>query len=244
MPLPDVVIPVRMGDDNEELRYALRSLALNMPHRAVWLVGFLPSWVSDQVGYIPVEQTSTKWANTRANLIAACTDPDVPDEFILSNDDMFCMRPVEQVPVLHRGRVDDVVRRFGERGIDSRYVVGMRDTATYLREMHGIDEPLSYELHIPMLVNKRTRLEALYLAEESGIKVPHVRTIYGNLQQLGGEQIEDVKYHTFEDVPADDAVWVSTDDGPFNRGAVGAWIRERLPDPCRYELDGDEEAAA
>src|SRR5690606_31459906 len=134
--------------------------------------------------------------------------------------------------------VDDVLADYTAAGIrSSRYLLGMRATAEWLRREHRVAEPLSYELHVPMLVRKRERLEAMRLAESIGVRVPHVRTIYGNLLQLGGERMADVKIHTLDEVPPDDAVFVSTEDSAFNLGAVGRWVRARLTEPCRYESE-------
>src|SRR5690606_41501940 len=44
MPAPGIVVPVREGPVNEQLRYALRSWTANLPHRQVWLVGGRPTW--------------------------------------------------------------------------------------------------------------------------------------------------------------------------------------------------------
>ncbi len=52
---PDVVYVVRPGDKNEELRYSIRSVIANLPHRKVWIAGYKPTWLSDDLGYIKVQ---------------------------------------------------------------------------------------------------------------------------------------------------------------------------------------------
>lgn len=239
----DVVFPVRPGDSNEELRYSLRSLAKHVPHHRVWIAGYRPSWVSGEVGYIPVHQyapRTRKWANARANRWAACHHPEVSEQFYLFNDDMFVMQPVSEIPVLHRGRVTDVIRRYKDRGIQpargakGSYLRGMIETLAVLRAL-GIHNPLSYELHIPLPVTKHGLAAAIDIGEQAKIEVPHIRTIFGNLYELGGVETEDVKIKDLDSVPPDDAVFVSTTDASFRHGQVGEWIRARFPDPCRYE---------
>ena len=50
----DIVYVVRPGDENEALRYSLRSLA-NIPHRTVWIAGYRPKWCYGIV-YVPRDQ--------------------------------------------------------------------------------------------------------------------------------------------------------------------------------------------
>ncbi|MFF3129757.1 hypothetical protein ACFVRD_48125 [Streptomyces sp. NPDC057908] len=52
---PDIVYVVRPWNQNEQLRYSLRTLA-NLPHRRVWIAGYCPTWVGPDVGRIPVAQ--------------------------------------------------------------------------------------------------------------------------------------------------------------------------------------------
>jgi hypothetical protein len=236
--LPDIVIPVRPGDDNEELRYTLRGIAAHVPHRTVWVVGHCPPWVSLQVQHIPVAQRGTRWENSRANRMAACEHPNVAENFLLFNDDFFVLEPVERIPLHHRGTVRQVAGEHLREGRRTEYLAGMRATARFLREC-GVDEPLSYELHVPMPCTKRGLATALRVAEDSGIAVPHVRTLYGNLAapDRPGTFLADVKVADPNQRPPDDALFVSSKDRSF-AGALGRWVHERLPDPCRYESAG------
>lgn len=238
----DIVFPVRPGDANEELRYSLRSICANLPHRRVWLAGHRPPWVADSVGWIPTRQVpGAKWANARKNRLAAARHPDVADRFVLFNDDMFVISPLPGgVPVLHRGPVAEVAAGYRRRGIHvgsgglGEYVRGMLDTAAWL-QARGVADPVSYELHLPMPMPKVGLADAIVGARAAGLAMPHIRTIVGNLQGLGGERARDVKITDRRTVPGDGDRFVSTTDGTFANGAVGAWLRERFPDPCRYE---------
>lgn len=236
------MIPVREGEHNEELRYALRSIAAHVPHRTIWLAGHRPSWVRG-VGHIPVPQVAgRKWANTRANRAAACQHPEVAERFVLWNDDMFALQPVGEIPVWHRGPVTAVIGDYRQNGqvgwTRNPYLSGLLSTLTWLRA-RGHDEPLSYELHVPLPVHKTLFADTLRLAETLGVEAPHIRTLYGNLHQLGGTEIGDVKIMDRATLPPANAVFVSTSDHVFNHGAVGQWIRRRLPQPCRYEQPTD-----
>ncbi|MFC4060250.1 hypothetical protein ACFOWE_18250 [Planomonospora corallina] len=228
---PDLVVPVREGAVNEQLRYALRSWAAHLPHARVWIVGHRPPWAAG-VGHIPTEQTGTKYANTTAAVRAACEHPDVAEEFLLANDDMFVMDAVAGMPVLHRGLVDEVEPYYAARGSDA-YLRGMRETRELLAEL-GHEDPLSYELHVPLPATKTGMLAALDAGRH--LNVVHKRTLFGNLANLGGRRIADVKVmHRGPRFPRD-SPFLSTMPDSFAHGQVGAYIRRRFPRPCRYEV--------
>src|SRR5688572_14976620 len=100
----DIVFPIRASGRTDELRYSLRSL-VNLPHDRVWIAGHRPEWVSKEVGHIAVHQLggTTKYERSLANLLAACSHPEVSDEFVRFDDDFFVMVPMDRVPLLHQG---------------------------------------------------------------------------------------------------------------------------------------------
>lgn len=232
-PDTDVVVPVRVGAISMQLRYALRSWAAHLPHRRVWTIGYRHPWLLDEVGHIPLRQTGSKWENTTAGMRAACTDSRVSDPFVWADDDMFVMHPLpEGMPVLHRGLVADVEADYAARGY-ATYVRGMRETRAVLANL-GYPRPLSYELHVPMPVDKTGMLAALDQAPH--LDGMHKRTLYGNLNHIGGEQAEDVKIsHRGPYGVNPNSRFLSTMPDSFACGRVGEFIRGRFPEPCRYE---------
>jgi hypothetical protein len=87
----------------------------------------------------------------------------------------------------------------------------------------GIPEPLDYEMHIPMKLDKQGLSEALEFLQ--------FRSAYGNLNYVGGEQTTDVKVYSSK-LYADssytwniDSQFVSSDDGSF------ATLRQKLLEP-------------
>lgn len=229
----DVVYPVRPGARNAELRYSLRSLE-NVPHGTVWLAGFRPPWVQG-VGHIRTRQGASKYRNSTGNIRAACEHPEVSARFILMNDDFFILRPVDTIPTFHRGPVRTVLADYTTRhGGAGNYVRGMTDTLDLLEQL-GFDEPLSYELHMPMIVDKARMVEALQLGTD--IPVLHKRTLYGNWCGVGGEQASDVKARTNQDRWDPEWPFLSTAPAAWKTGQVGAHVRRLFPDPSSYEND-------
>ncbi|MEU7323426.1 hypothetical protein ABZ682_23170 [Streptomyces griseoviridis] len=229
----DLVVPVREGPANQQLRYALRSWRANLPHRRVWIIGYKPSWLGG-VGFVPALQTGTKYANTTQAVRLACEHPEITDTFLYANDDMFVMDPLTEMPVLHRGLVRDVEAYHAARS-SGAYLHGMRETRDVLAD-HGYDNPLSYELHVPLPVSKAGMLRALDAGRH--VDVLHKRTAYGVLSEIGGEQIADVK--VLHRSPRFDrsTPFLSTMPDSFANGEVGRVIRSRFPSPSDYEYRG------
>ncbi|MBL0777846.1 hypothetical protein G6541_11100 [Streptomyces albidoflavus] len=230
MAAPDIVVPVREGVVHEQLRYALRSWAANLPHRRVWLVGARPSWAAN-VEHIRTRQGGTKYRNTTTAMEAACLHPDVSDQFVYCNDDFFVLRRLAAMPVYHRGPVAEVEAYYASRG-NGLYLRGLRETRDLLADL-GHPDPLSYELHVPLPVTKRGMLAALEAGRH--LDVLHKRSLYGNLDGIGGERMADVK--VIHRAPGFDTTsgFLSTMPDTFARGAVGGYLRQTFFKPSRYE---------
>jgi hypothetical protein len=227
--LPDIVYVCRPGP-NEELRYSLRSLA-NLPHGKVWMFGAAPEWVTD-VEVVRVPQEPGAHATTKANLKAACLHPEVSEEFVYFNDDFFVMQPMENVPVMHRGPLSDLVR---SGMMATSYTGALRRTLAILKEQ-GIEAPLMYDLHAPMQVTKTGMLAALDLCQVPKGELCQERTLFGNLQEVGGELSRN---HKVGRMHRDWQSWsfLSTNDTTFRSVPAGDYIRASFPDRSPYETD-------
>lgn len=228
MTLPDVVYVVRPGEVNEELRYSLRSL-VNLPHGTVWIAGHKPRWVTDEVRHIPVQAKPGSHVNAKANLRAACQHPEVAERFVYFNDDFFVMQALTELPVMHRGPLSAVIQ---SGNMATAYTRAMRKTLDILAA-RGVAEPLMYDLHAPMLVDKAGMLEALALCSYPMVQE---RTLYGNLQAIGGERRHNHKVRRSEKGWSS---WpfLSTNDSTFASLPVGDHIRATFPDRSPYETD-------
>ncbi|MER6632325.1 hypothetical protein ABT301_29595 [Streptomyces sp. NPDC000987] len=230
MELPDLVVPVREGVHNEALRYALRSWAANLPHRQVWVVGFRPWWAAGARHIPTIQRGKPRYANTTTAIRAACEHPDVSDPFIFANDDFFVMRPQSaQLPVFHRGPVRELEAQLAPRA--NVYLAEMRRTRDFLAA-RGHDDPVSYELHVPLPVEKTGMLLALDAAPGHDA---HKRTVYGVLNGIGGTPMADVKVQRRGPQFDTESAFLSTTPDAFANGEAGRFIRARFPEPCPYE---------
>lgn len=223
----DVVYPLARNQGlYNELRYSLRSLT-NLPHRDVFLVGGKPDWYLGQ--FIETELQPTKYKDSTNNVKAACLDDRVSDPFVLMNDDFFVVEPSESVPTLNRGRALDVLRHCDRAG--RKYSQGARDTLRVLRQ-EGYEDPLSFELHVPLVVHKSYMLAAIRLGQDC--PTWHKRTAYGALAGLQGDTVPDVKVYDRK-IPIPTGPFVSTQDESFQIGRVGRQLKTLFPEPSQYE---------
>lgn len=231
-PLLDIVYPVRAGDDNDELRYSLRTIEANFPHGEVWIVGHRPPWLTG-VQHIPGNGQQHRHANVYHNVLTACAHPDIPERFAIFNDDFYITEHVAEIPTLYRGtlaahlELQERLRiNFGQWWPRSLF-------ATMIAlQTAGHREPLSYELHAPFVVDKAAMAETLQrFAGVQPENPPQWRSLYGNMHNIGGEIGEDPKMTRPGPVKTP---FHSTDDGSWRR-YFQSYYRERFPEPSRYE---------
>jgi hypothetical protein len=230
----DIVYVVKNQEDNEELRHSLRSVEANFPHRNIVIVGFKPSWVTN-VKHIRVMQTAgSKYRNIEQNFYFAVRDEDISKDFVLFNDDFFCLEPISSLPPSHRGTIKSQVKAIRKRNGAADYAKRLEDTEKYLEEL-GFENIKSYELHSPMVMNRKNRLKARELCLRDGQEELEMRSIYGNIFNIGGQEVEDNKVYSKDEEPDLSQAFISTTDESFT-GIVGDRIKEVFPIKCRYEL--------
>lgn len=225
----DVVYPLRRGHYNDELRYSLRSLQ-NVPHGKVILSGFIPKWVTNVIAIDREQEESSGWAKARANVEAALSE--ASDPFYLFNDDFYVMQPMDEIPVMHNGPLSETIDRYSRTRHTGAYWRGMVATHLLLQEW-GFSEPLGYELHMPLLIYHAPFLEALNMGQ--GIEALAVRTLYGNLANLQGQQKEDCKVMARAGVlDYDQWPFVSSNDD-LSYSPLGRYLERELTEPSPYE---------
>lgn len=234
--LPDLVYVVRPGDDNEELRYSLRSVAQNAPHRKVWIVGTVPRWVRN-VEALPLEPHPEKFANQRQSLQAACVRDDLSDVFVLMNDDHFVTEKIPSWPTFHLGLSSEFIARRLEGGrVRNTWVKAVRATAIWMAEQ-GHGDVLCYEAHVPLLFN-RTALAGLLAAYPQG-RYLTVGEMYAVAGAGGvGEQVGNAKVKTDEEFDEKAALampFLSSNETSFGELRVGEYVRSLFPTPGKYE---------
>lgn len=233
----DIVYLVKNCVINEELTYSLRSLS-NLPHNRIFIVGGISTNLNQsKVIYRPFLQGADKFANTTNGLKYICQDKDLSDDFILMNDDFFILKPITD-PInelnLCRGTIQEVIQEIGHRyETGSPYLTGMKQTHIYLRDL-GYSKPLSYELHVPMVINKKCFLALFSLPYIETIRKGHIRSIYGNTYLNDSQKIKDVKVHRDFYTPIGSDKFLSTEDNSWP--SVKKYLERIFPEKSPYEI--------
>jgi hypothetical protein len=192
------------------------------------------------VRLVELYQGGTKYQNAQANWRAAVRNVEVSDPFLYMNDDFFIMRPVRGILPKHTGTLLDHAEWYLNRG-GKQYGTIMLRTHDYLLDS-GIERPLSYELHIPMVVYKEPMMLALEAAMRVGPQRGRMlmdRSLYGNIARIGGRSSADVKVNAPGDkIPQ--GVFLSTSDASWLHNA-GELVRRRFPRPGPYDPEDQHE---
>ena len=208
----DFVYICRAGD-NEELRYSIRSVVSSFPEARIWVVGGKPDWYK---GYhIDVCQTESKYSNALNNLKAVCRSNEISYSFILMNDDFFILKNIKSIENFHGGLLEDKINNYISISGYTMYVRKLIATKNKL-DSEGIKNPIDYELHVPMIMEKG-KLEFVLNKYSNYLW----RSIYGNLYNIKGETIEDVKLYSNTKYAnrskpfSGQSIFVSTEDKSF-----------------------------
>ena len=221
------------GDDNLELRYSIRSVLHYFPTSEIWVVGGIPNWYSGN--NISIEQNSGKWKNAVENLKALVNSSDTPEDFVLMNDDFFIINKTNSIPYYHEGPLSDKIELYKDLRMDSNYIGKLGSTYAKLQKM-GFKNPLSYETHTPMQMNKNKLKEILRYCPPN-----FWRSLYGNIYEVGGTEIKDVKIYyrdRFAKISHNylesNLPFISTDDESFLTIEKNL-LKEKFKNKTKYE---------
>lgn len=232
----DFLCPIRPGERNEELRIALRSWVANgnlTEADTLWVVGYRPRWLKG-VRHLPGNRfAGSKQRNVWDNIRIACEHPDMPEQVVIVNDDFVITEPADVTEIAYRGTLDDHIASLKNRG--SWWIESLTSARDYLRG-RGIDEPLSYELHRPILVDVARMEQALREAAwHSPDNPPQWRTVYGNRWNICGTMQPDGKIYRRTTTAPTTPFW-STTDQSITTSPIGRAAAALFPEPCRYEV--------
>lgn len=231
----DILYTLKCGSNCDELTYSLRSLC-NLPHDKVFIVGDIPANIrKDKVIYIHTEQTGTKWRNAINNIKTACADSRLSDDFVLFNDDFFVMQPITVQDLnVHWGTVQSVYDIYYKRNAgQTNWCKGMKQTQELMQKC-GIEAPLCYDLHTPMVFNKHKFLQMFDIEGVADIDVLHARSLYGNLYGVGGAYMYDVKYQGGDFEPKKYEKFLSCSNAGFSK--IKNFLDGKFKNKSEYEV--------
>lgn len=143
----------KWGDDNDLLRYSIRSLYdSGIDFDRIFIVGHRPAWMKNIV-HIPIKDVKGTAISMTNKILAACTDERISDDFILCADDYFFLNndvKWDQVPTWG----DYTHKKISAR---TQFGVALRNSMDRLKRI-GV-RPMNFESHCPMVINKKRYLD-------------------------------------------------------------------------------------
>lgn len=217
---------------NEELRYSIRSIVKHFPKASILIVGEAPSWYDGDI--LLVKQDSAKYSNVSNSLRAISKSTLVKNKFILMNDDFYFLQ--KKTGYYHEGSLESKYEAYRDISGVASYSQKIVDTLNQLRKM-GYENPKSYELHVPFPVEKAKLLK---IVRHKNLLW---RSIYGNMFDVGGRKMSDVKVYgdsamDFKsyDYLSGSSPFLSTSDFSF-RQVLDNLLKDYLSEKSIYEKD-------
>ena len=233
----DVVYFVKDTSMDDELKYSLRALEKNWVYKDVWFCGGCPEGIKPDHLFKCKQEGLNKWEKVRNNIRKVCENDEISEDFWLFNDDFFVLRPYDSslLPT-YNGEIIPYIERIERRhgGSADEYTMRLRQAANTL-ERYGYTT-LNYEVHKPMLINRKKALEVLDKFPDT----PAFRSLYGNYWKIGGTNCHDMKIKILNYTRMDyvEGFWpfVSTSDESFENGNVGEFIKNKFNEKNRFEI--------
>ena len=228
----DIVYMVKDAVYNDELRYSLRSVSKNFPHKQVWFVGGKPMYAHPDKQIIVNQKGDTKWDKVRAMLEMVAKENRITEDFVLFNDDFFVLRPVENLPAYAYGTLEELCHRIERKngGRPTKYTLNIKRTIDALKENNLTT--LNFELHLPIILNRKKLMDVIRQFPNT----KGTRSLYGNTYLSSSiEPLKDVKVYDADSLPTKEQTFVSTDDHSFACGKVGELIKSFFPEKSRFE---------
>ena len=219
----DCVYICRSGD-NEELRYSIRSLLKNTEYQNIWIVGHKPDWYFGN--YIPVTDIGNKFQNIQRCMDTICNVHDISEDFVLMNDDFFIMKNIKTLSSYYDGTLEDRIKNYMQNFGNSQYARILVAANKKLRGL-GIETPLNYDIHSPMIMNRYKLKEIVNISLAP-------RSFYGNIYSIGGKDISDVKLYARQNDFNNDSIFLSTTEESFE--LVKNIIANKFTDKSKYEI--------
>lgn len=209
----------------EELRYSIRSACMHLPIEEVWVVGDVPEWFVGRGIAMPDHEYHQK---SIAAKVLRALDEGLTGEFIHCNDDFFFLGFDPRMR--YAGLLSNHVKHMeASRRPDNWFLRSQRDVLNVCREM-GIEEPLNFATHTPVLMTD----EGARAAAELAMSLPiggDMMTLYWALNDCEIVRGVDAKATTYgSDIYYSSAPKV--EETPEFR----AWLQEQFPTPSPYEL--------
>lgn len=232
----DIIYPVKKTTLNEELRYSLRSL-VNISHNKVFIIGDLPEFINtEEVFYIPAHTVDSRYITTTNHLKLAISNENISKDFVWMNDDFFILQPIlADSLMVNRGLLANQVQYYHSHHHPLTKFDRLVELAMLELQQLGFENPISFELHCPMIINKEKfkSIQDKLISESLNCCK---RSVYGNYFIKESKTMNDVKVlsnHTFKEEEQGRLPFISCSESCFNK--VKPFLEKKFPNKCKYE---------
>ena len=218
---------------NNEIRFSLRSVEKNLRDVGrIFIIGECPRFLRNVIHIPAVDGFENKQMNAIFKIREACRTFDLSEEFVLMNDDFFFLKHTTRIQPHILGTLREAVRDHSTKA--GYYFQALRQTLDLLQAA-GHEDPLDYEAHVPMILEKQKFLEITDAVEWAEVGYCF-RSIYGNTYGLGGKKRKDTKVHRIEQLEElSNGDILSTADRVVLRPEFQRFIYNAFPHPSKYE---------
>lgn len=189
----DIVCPLGKGSRwfDGELKYSLRSIEMFANNVGdIFIIGELPEWLSNQAWHIPLPDGRGSQRNIHEKIKLACLDKRVSEDFLFWNDDFFLIDTIdcETYPYYQSGTLTD---KINKRIANDGYRRAMENSYKFLNT--NTRWTLYYDIHCPIIYNKKKYLELMDLVDWSVPNGYVIKSLYANYWQVQPVIMEDLK---------------------------------------------------
>lgn len=179
----------------------------------IFVIGDIPDYDADYT-WLPITYSWCKGSGYKSSdeICAYLTASDTLDSFIIMADDMYILKPWT-LEYQNRGTLTE---HIGSRRADS-YTRQLKYTRDFL--LDNGKEAISYEMHIPFLVNSEQLRDAAEIIRVS--KPMFIRSIIGNWFDIPSELSTDPKNQPI----TDETVLYSSQDNTFDYEKVRKYLK-------------------
>lgn len=213
-----LICPVRPGDYNPELRYAMRSWEENLIYPddglELWTVGHEPlGVVADR--HIKGNRFASAPRAVFDNILLASEAAAEAgyEEVVYMNDDFLCLDVSGPLVPVRRDESLRVHRSTFPVDTSGWWPVSLSYTLSWLED-RGFMDPPSFEVHRPLVASPALMRDALRMVDTTNDVLPQWRTVYGVVNGIRATPVHDVKVlgPTHPTNRAYSSGWLSTSD--------------------------------
>lgn len=235
-----VVIPISDKSKNhKELIYAIRSLEKNLKGIGdIFVVGTIIKPLKG-LKYIQCKDEPTskfKERNIYRKILAAIAHPEVTEDFVVSNDDIYLLNEFDanNLPYFHKNSLEDTMaKNIGD------YRKSVNHTRKYL--LKNEKPTLDFDTHFPIIYNKKKFIDT-FVCNDVNWDQPFgyvIKSFYTNSLEIKGEFGGDCKIHhsmSYNELKNKIGTksFFSTSDRSLNDDMIKL-LNELYPDKSKFE---------